>query len=225
MNEQVKEVLDLVINDFPSLGSDFQFNHRQTDEIEYRLSHGYTPVQIWDFLYSERGIDYCFDVDEECVLDTRYGFVMDKEGKIYHLHRQYEHGAVVAALHPDVAIKNGYFAPRKERKHNLFGVYEYQDFGFEVIDDLGYITFSAGHWYALHHTREHLNEKQVANLKKWLYNMDMLDMKIVTDFGDYYANDVIIKMSAKAQKNKLNGYRPRKVNYDVKLIEPDDSPF
>lgn len=155
-------------------------------------------------------------VDVNCNQPTTWGFLLDSNGVIYHINHQYCHGTMLAILHPEECLKYGLIPPRKESKDNPHNVYLYQDFEFAAANRLGYLRFGSSFYFRLSFNKDILNEKHVASLKKWFYNNDMLDMKIVSDwFSETTCRKLVSEMDALAQHNKVNNIVYEDIEDDV----------
>lgn len=164
--------------------------------------------KTFDNLFSKAGLyqkESGVREDPELNQYSGYGFIIDREGRIFHILHQYCHGTMLAVLEPEEALRSGYFAPRKDPDFDVLSVFDYQEFEFEAANRLGYLRFGCGFYNRLSFDKDVLNEKHVASLKKWFYNNDMLEEKLISDWMEECScQKMVVKLDALAQHNKVN---------------------
>lgn len=156
--------------------------------------------------------------DKALRLPSSFGFVVHPDGRLFHLVRQYYHGVAIALLEPKKAEEHGIGLPLRD----YVDVYKYQDFMFDVADDLGYITVGLSIFNRISYDRsQNISKEQVDTMKKYFYNTGMLEDTFMTNQGDVSGAEAVRNLDAQHTKIKLNGGLHKEVD-DVKLIEPDE---
>lgn len=154
--------------------------------------------------YSPDEVMYIHDKNHN--MRTRFGFVIDREGGLYHLMRQYNHGLVIAALNPKVALEKRILAPRMHKDDNILTVYDYQDFEFDVSEELGYIRVSIEIFPRIsYHRFNPPTQKQVDALKAWAKSNGHLDDKFMSEGEDTQLRNIIATLDKVAKERKLAG--------------------
>lgn len=156
--------------------------------------------------------------DKALRLPSSFGFVVHPDGRLFHLVRQYYHGVAIALLEPKKAEEHGIGLPLRE----YTDIYKFQDFMFDVADDLGYITVGIGMFNRISFGRsQNISKEQVDTMKKYFYNTGMLEDTFMTNEGDVSGAEAVRIIDAQHTKIKMNGGLHKEAE-GVKLIEPDE---
>lgn len=156
--------------------------------------------------------------DKALRLPSSFGFVVHPDGRLFHLVRQYYHGVAIALLEPKKAEEHGIGLPLRE----YTDIYKFQDFMFDVADDLGYITVDIGMFTRISFGRsQNISKEQVDTMKKYFYNTGMLEDTFMTNEGDVSGAEAVRIIDAQHTKIKMNGGLHKEAE-GVKLIEPDE---